>query len=97
MGEYVLESKDRIAEPHDRRITFEVEKTVYERDNNTCRLCGWQREKWTRKDPRILELHHIKEHVKGGANVAQNLVVLCSKCHDEIHAGRKKLPRNIIG
>lgn len=97
MGEYVLESKDRIAESHDRRIPFEVQKTVYERDNNTCRFCGWRREKWTRKDPRILELHHIQEHVAGGANVAQNLIVLCSKCHDEIHAGRKKLPRNIIG
>ena len=97
MGEYVLESKDRVAEPHDRRIPFEVEKTVYERDNNTCRLCGWHREKWTRKDPRILELHHIKKHVVGGANVARNLVLLCSRCHDEIHAGRKQLPRNILG
>lgn len=97
MGEYVIESKDRIAEPHDRLIPFEVQKEVYERDDNTCRLCGWQREKWTRKDPRILELHHIQEHAAGGANVAQNLIVLCSKCHDEIHAGRRKLPRNIFG
>jgi len=96
MGEYVLESKERIAEPHDRRIPFEVQKTVYERDNNTCRLCAWSREKWNRKDPRILELHHIQEHADGGANVAQNLIVLCSKCHDEIHAGRKQLPPNIL-
>jgi len=97
MGEYVLESKDRIAESHDRRIPFEIQKLVYERDNNTCRLCGWQRERWTRRDPRILELHHIQEHAAGGTNVAQNLVVMCSKCHDEIHAGRKQFPRNILG
>jgi len=97
MGEYVLESKDRIAESHDRRIPFEVQKAVYERDNNTCSLCGWLRKKWTRKDPRILELHHLQEHAAGGANVAQNLIVLCSKCHDEIHAGRKELPPNILG
>ncbi len=97
MGEYVLESKDRIAQSHDRCIPFEVQKTVYERDNNTCRLCGWCREDWTRKDPRILELHHIQEHACGGANVAENLMVLCSKCHDEIHAGRKRLPQNVLG
>ena len=39
MGEYVLESSDRIAEPHDRQIPVEVQKQVYERDDNTCRVC----------------------------------------------------------
>lgn len=97
MGEYVLESKDRIAEVHDRRVPFDIQKSVYERDKNACLLCDWCREKWTRKDPRTLELHHIQEHAKGGANIARNLIVLCSKCHDDIHASRKQLPRNILG
>jgi 5-methylcytosine-specific restriction endonuclease McrA len=96
MGEYVLENAQRIAEPHDRKIPFDVQKTVYERDHATCRLCQWNREKWTRKDPRILELHHMREHVKGGANIAKNLIVLCSKCHDDVHASRKRLPKNIL-
>lgn len=97
MGEYILESAERIAEPHDRNITFETQKIVYARDANTCRLCGWNRSKWTRQDPRILELHHLLEHVAGGANAPENLVVLCSKCHDDVHANRVKLPPNIIG
>lgn len=97
MGEYVLENGERIAEPHDRKIPFDVQKEVYERAKNTCQLCGWNREKWTRDDPRILELHHIEEHVEGGPNIPENLVVLCSRCHDEIHAGRIELPPNIIG
>ena len=45
MGEYVLESKERIAEPHDRKIPFDVQKAVYERDKNTCRLDGWRRKR----------------------------------------------------
>ena len=97
MGEYILENSERIAEAHDRKIPFDIQRAVYERDNNTCRLCGWNRKKWTREDPRILELHHIEEHVEGGPNIPENLVVLCSKCHDEVHAGRRELPTNIIG
>ena len=96
MGEYVLESEDRMAEPHDRKIPFDVQKVVYERANNICQLCGWTREQWTRNDPRILELHHITEHADGGANVLENLVVLCSRCHDDIHAHRIELPPNIL-
>jgi hypothetical protein len=97
MGEYVLESKERISEPHDRKIPFDVQKEVYARDKNTCRLDGWTHDRWTREDPRILELHHIKEHAEHGQNIAKNLVVLCSRCHDDVHAGRRELPADIVG
>ena len=97
MGEYVQKSRERIAEPHDRRTPFAVEKEVYARDDNTCRLCGWNRSRWNRRDPRILELHHVREHARGGANTADNLLVLCSRCHDDIHAGRRSLPADILG
>lgn len=97
MGEYVLESSNRKAEPHDRKIAFEVQKAVYERDNSTCRLCGWNRARWSKRDPRILELHHLSEHAAGGNNIAQNLAVLCSRCHDDVHAGRRRLPADLIG
>ena len=95
MGEYILESSERIAEPHDRRISYDIQKQVYERDENTCRCCGWTRDKWSREDPRILELHHVYEHAAGGENTPDNLIVLCSKCHDEVHAGRMQLPPGI--
>lgn len=92
MGEYILESLDRIAEPHDRRIPFDVQKQVYERANNCCELCGWNHARWSRRDPRIAELHHVTEHADGGANTVENLVVLCSRCHDDVHAGRREIP-----
>jgi hypothetical protein len=97
MGEYILESSERIAEPHDRNIPFEVQRIVYERASSTCGLCGWSRARWTRDDPRILELHHITEHAEGGPNVPGNLAVLCSRCHDDVHAGRTELPSDIVG
>lgn len=91
-GQYVLESVDRVAKPHDRNIPESVQKMVYGRDGNKCRVCGWDREVWSRQDPRILELHHIAHHADGGHNTASNLIVLCSRCHDEVHAGRMDLP-----
>lgn len=87
-GEYVLESLDRIAPEHDRNIPIEVQRKVYARDENTCRVCRWSRELWTRADPRILELHHLKPHAERGENTLDNLIVVCSRCHDDIHAGR---------
>ena len=87
-GEYVLQSLDRIAPEHDRHVTPEVQKAVYERDGNTCRSCGWNWDRWTALDPRFLELHHVEHHAKGGSNRRENLIVLCSRCHDRVHAGQ---------
>jgi hypothetical protein len=92
MGQYVLESVERVAEPHDRHISEEIQKEVYRRDANTCCSCGWDRSQWTRTDPRFLELHHVQHHADRGPNTAENLVVLCSRCHDEVHAGTRETP-----
>lgn len=88
VGQYILQSAERIAEPHDRRIPEDVQRQVYARDQNTCRICGWTADRWSSDDPRILELHHLEHHRHGGKNIAKNLVVICSRCHDEVHAGR---------
>lgn len=85
VGEYLLEA-DRQMPPHDRDIDDDVQLAVYERDKYICTNCGWNRTRWTREQPRFLELHHIKPHVEGGENQAENLVVLCNVCHDRVHA-----------
>lgn len=92
-GEYVLEVTERVAEPHDRHIPREVEETVYLRDNHTCRICGWNHDQWTRQDPRFLELHHVEHHAQRGPNTPENLLVLCNRCHDDVHAGRVTPPK----
>ena len=85
VGQYVLQSSERVAEPHDRQIPEAVQKSVYARDCNTCKLCNWTYEQWSKSDPRIIELHHLEHHQEGGRNEEYNLIVICSKCHDEVH------------
>lgn len=87
VGEYILLDANRIAVAHDRHIPIEVQREVYERDDNKCRNCGWSIDLNTRRDSRILELHHLKHHAHGGVNTAINIIVLCSVCHDQVHAG----------
>jgi hypothetical protein len=84
VGMYVLE-QDRQSPIHDRNIPDPVRRAVLVRDNYTCTSCGWSHEQWNPSDPRHLELHHIKHHVKGGENTEENLVTLCTVCHDDIH------------
>lgn len=87
VGIYVLE-QERQSPPHDRMISDGVRRDVLRRDGYQCQRCQWDHDLWNRSDPRHLELHHIQHHESGGANTADNLVTLCTVCHDEWHARR---------
>jgi len=84
VGVYLLE-QDRQSPAHDRNIPDPVRRSVLVRDRYTCQKCRWDHHQWNRSDPRHLELHHRKHHAKGGENLEQNLVTLCTVCHDDIH------------
>jgi len=85
VGIYVL-AEDKQAPPHDRHIKEIVRREVMERDDWRCQWkgCGWSHERLAR-DPRFLEVHHIRQHAAGGGNEAENLVTLCNLHHDEAH------------
>jgi len=85
IGVYILE-KDRQSPVHDRNIPDPVRRAVLVRDGYACRMCGWNHNQWDRSDPRNLELHHVKEHAKGGENTEENLISLCNVCHDKVHS-----------
>jgi hypothetical protein len=87
VGIYLLEA-DRQSPEHDRHIPDAVKRKVLRRDGYRCQKCGWTHEEWNRSDPRHLELHHVKPHAKGGENTEENLVTLCTICHDDIHRNR---------
>ncbi len=87
VGAYLLESLRQSPE-HDRKISDYVRGRVLRRDGYKCVQCAWDKTLWNKSDPRHLELHHVKEHVKGGENTEENLITLCTICHDEVH--RKK-------
>lgn len=84
-GMYLLE-EDRQLPVHDRKIPDGVRRKVLVRDKYACKDCDWTRKQWNRDDPRHLELHHLKQHVHGGANKPKNLLTLCNVCHDTRHA-----------
>lgn len=87
VGTYVLEA-DKQALEHDRKIPDDVRVAVLQRDKFSCRKCGWTREAASKDDPRtMLELHHVIEHLHGGANSTENLVTLCNVHHDSVHRG----------
>ena len=54
-------------------------EAILHRDNYTCQCCG-------AKNTR-LEVHHIAYRSKGGTDDEKNLIALCKKCHDAVHAG----------
>lgn len=84
VGVYVLE-ENRQSPVHDRKIKDEVRMEVLKRDKNTCKYCGWNHDLWSPSDPRHLELHHKVHHADGGENTAENLITLCTRCHDKVH------------
>ncbi len=84
VGMYVLE-QDRQSPEHDRNIPDFVRRTVLEQAKYRCANCKWHHNKWNRSDPRFLELHHKTPHSRGGKNEAENLIVLCNVCHDQVH------------
>jgi len=86
-GEYVLIDPEPIEE-HDRHVDERTVIAVLKRDGNRCRKhgCGWHPKDRAQGDPRqYVELHHIKWHVAGGRNEADNLVTLCNVHHKEVH------------
>ncbi len=88
VGVYVLQA-DRQSPEHDRHIADDIRRDVLRRDGYMCQDCNWSHEEWNPSDPRHLEIHHIKHHAKGGANVKENLKTLCTVCHDKIHRNEK--------
>lgn len=88
VGVYILQA-DRQSPKHDRGIPDDVRRAVLRRDGYKCKSCGWSHDEWNPSDPRHLELHHITHHVKGGANVEENLKTLCTVCHDKVHREEK--------
>ena len=84
VGVYLLEA-DRQSPEHDRRIPDSIKRKVLRRDGYKCTKCGWSHDEWNRSDPRHLELHHVKPHADGGKNTEDNLITVCTICHDVIH------------
>jgi hypothetical protein len=69
----------------DQKGFYNVKAYVLSRDNYTCQHC-----KGKSKDKR-LHCHHIIFRSNNGTDSPDNLITLCTTCHDNLHAGKIKL------
>ena len=60
-------------------VKKDVREKIYERDNNTCWLCG------KRKKREKLSLDHVIPKYYGGSATQQNLRVACKTCNSKRH------------
>lgn len=61
-------------------IPKEVKEKVYERDGGRCVVC---------KKQGIPNAHYIRRS-QGGLGIEQNVVTLCTTCHDDFDNGSKR-------
>ena len=64
------------------RLDENIRKAVILRDGCKCKECG--------KSNTVLEVHHIKPRRLNGSNTLDNLITLCSKCHQKTE-GKEEL------
>ncbi len=53
-------------------VTNDLAQYIFIRDNNFCGGCGGVGE----------QIHHVKFRSQGGTHKANNLILLCLRCHD---------------
>ncbi len=61
-------------------VTQETADVVLLRDGGRCRMCGANN----------IHLHHIEYRSEGGLHTDWNLVCLCQKHHDTVHANKRR-------
>ena len=57
-----------------RKLCFEV----LQRDGWRCQNCGAHE---------FLQVHHRRFRSQGGQDSEENMITLCNRCHQELHAG----------
>ena len=63
-----------------RGVTPAQRREILRRDGYQCATPGCPNHLW-------MEVHHVAFYCRGGATVPANLVVLCSRCHANVHEG----------
>jgi 5-methylcytosine-specific restriction endonuclease McrA len=54
----------------------ELHRQVLERDGWRCQVCG---------SMQCLQVHHLKFRSQSGGDEEQNLITLCTECHERVH------------
>jgi 5-methylcytosine-specific restriction endonuclease McrA len=69
----VIQREQRAARAQEHKA---VRTAVWQRDGGRCRACG----------RRARHLHHIRYRSHGGQTTPANCLLLCHRCHQDVHA-----------
>lgn len=83
MKEYMISELQLKELDENRQITDEEKIAAYTSAKYCCEKCGKRF-----KDYKEAEYHHIELYSNGGSSSLENIMVLCTKCHDEIHCNK---------
>ncbi|MBT9584942.1 HNH endonuclease [bacterium] len=76
--------RDTRFNPEARHTTPAQTRELQRRDGYRCSTPGCPHHLY-------LEVHHIRYYSHGGETVPQNLTILCSACHRNVHEGRLRI------
>lgn len=97
LADKALQDKSRdYIEVNGKRIKRKAILVAYvkERDNYTCRACGFT---FRKKDGEFyVEVAHIKPLSEGGPDDPENMVALCPNCHKKLDKGDKEARNEVI-
>ena len=84
--EYVLESSEPTLDVTERQVSETLRKTVFERDDYRCVLCGREYGAGV-----LLTAHHLVAKIEGGSDTdPENFVTLCHRDHASITGEQQK-------
>ncbi len=70
-------------EPYDKEFNEVFKRSIRERDNQVCMVCGIHREKLNR----ILDIHHINYNKE--LSIPENCISICHSCHMKTNGNRE--------
>lgn len=73
-----------------RSLPESVRSQVLDRDGESCRQCGVSVTPMNDDGPSF-QLHHIIPFAAGGPDHPENLITLCTDCHEQAHARMKSI------
>ena len=94
-----LHGHDWVPKPKEKKVpkkraNLSLRKHIPKPFNFFCEIC-LREESFLRNlsPPLYFQVHHVIEHQNGGEDITENLSLVCSECHELIHARRRSFNR----
>lgn len=77
-----------------KRANLSLRKLIPKSLDSVCEICSREEHLLKSLSPPVyFQVHHVVEHQHGGEDITENLRLVCSECHELIHARRRSFNR----